>query len=143
MSTINDIVEKLASDMEDYIKPSRGFKTEPIIYYGRYLYNEVELPSICFCDTGLDMERMMGEGGVAFLPITVYGYSRWDGIVDNDAIRDLATDWFVFVCKNYTYKDDVLFDPIEIYPGGKERPVSAFIQNIRVKFDFTLTNLNS
>jgi hypothetical protein len=123
-----------------------GYLTEPTVKYGAFLWNEVqnELPAVCYCDTGLELEQLQGDYGRGAITYLFYGYADWDGESNTDDIRNLALDIIHFLEVDFTYASD-LFDitNIEIIPGGHDRPISTFLFDCKIKFEFKNTTINS
>lgn len=146
MSSANTILNQLGTDIKDKFKSTLGYKTDPLIKYGRFMWNEVQTnpPALCYCDTGITMLEILGDMGSGYIDILLYGYADYDGISDTSAIRDLALDTMYFLYNDYTYTDKTeIVSEIEIIPGGESRPVSVFTLDIRVRFDYTHSNINN
>lgn len=145
MIIANEIIVKLKEEMTERMVIGMGYNTEPKILYGRYTWSEIkDIPTICFCDTGIDLNESMGDMGHAWLNILIYGYADHDGIDRADSIRDLAMDTVYFIYKDFSFTDDTeVISNIEILPGGEGKPVGIFTLEIRVMFDYTHSTINT
>lgn len=145
MITVNTIIDQLKTDMEDHIKSSNDYNTDPIkVLYGTFSPTDVqEYPSLCYADTGMEFIEQMGEEGYGWVDIMVYGYSNYDGINNTNTIRELALDAVYFIYNDWTYTDNTEFsNNLVISPIGPGHPISSFTFDIRVRFDYTFANVN-
>lgn len=145
MSSVNDILTQLIDDLASKISTSSGYNTDPIVRHGRYTYDQMEndLPAICVSETSIDPQGLLGGMGYGWLNILIYGYAKHDGYGYNEAIVDLALDVIKFLFIDFTHTDDTdILSAVDIYPGGKEKPVSLFTIELRVKFDWTNSTIN-
>lgn len=140
-TTVETILDTLKSDMKKYIKVSRGYNTSPTtILKGSYGPEEVSktFPVIGFDITAEDFEDYLGDSGIAYVDIDIYGYTYSDGVDRIDDIRKLAHDTLYFLHNDFTYTDDTFIQEKIEYGGYK---TMTFRIPIRIKYDWTNTNI--
>jgi hypothetical protein len=133
MTVRNTILNTLKSEMEDYIKTSRGYNTDPVkVIRGVIIFEDVEqkpaLSFWCFNEEN------------RFLHIYIYGFCDTDGYGDVDEIHKLLGDLEYFLYNDFTYTDDTDIGDSIVYEGGVSDPVSEFRLEIRIRYKNTTTN---
>lgn len=129
MAQRNDILEQLKSDVIDYIKTSRDFKTDVNeVKRGTYHYESIQnRPFIGITLIGDTIDEdgdvfnevaVLGSGKTQqrVLNILLYGFVDFDGH-NVEPLHDLVEDVEGFLEQNFTYKDDTYIGDILITEG--------------------------
>ena len=142
MSNRNTILNKLKTDMEDYIKSSRGYHMDPVeVTRGIQMFEDIEMkPAICFWCYRDESTGQFSGGDRRFLYVYIYGYCDTDGYGDVDDIHDLASDVEYFLFNDFTYENDTLVGDFTIYEGGAQDTASFFELDIKIKYSNTISS---
>lgn len=146
MNKVNTIITQLISDLETKINSSNGYNTDPVIKHGIFTHDQIEneLPVLCVVENIIGPHEMLGDHGYGWVNIFMYGYARHDGYNCNEAITSLALDALKFIMVDFTYTNDTEFmSDIQLNPGGVNLPLSLLTMEIRVKFDWTNSDINT
>ena len=138
----NTILNKLKTDMEDYIKSSRGYETDPVeVIRGIQMFEDISMkPAICFWCFRDESEGQFAGNDRRILYIYIYGYADTDGYGDVDDVYDLASDVEYFLHNDFTYENDTFVGNITIYEGGAQDPASMFELEIKIKYKQTIAS---
>ena len=142
MSKRNDILNTLKEEMEDYIKSSRGYKSDLVeVVRGIQMFEDIEMkPVVAFwCYRDESTGQFAGRDD-RFLYVYIYGYCDTDGYGDVDDIHNLAADVEYFLYNDFSYTDDTFVGDFTIYEGGVQDPASMFELDIKIKYSNTTTS---
>jgi len=144
MSTRNDILDQMKSDIEAYVDNSRLDGDGNQIYLsdveeckrGIHLFEDFPTkPAISFwCWQDIVGQHLQGTPQERVMHIRLFGYANTDGLRDVGAIHNLADDLEYFFYNEWTYRDQTLIDEIIIYEGGTLDPASVFEMKLRVQY---------
>lgn len=144
--TVNTILDKLKSDMEDKIDPAGNYSKRPIIKHGYYTESELkaDLPAVCFACLGEEFDMSISDDILVYINIRMYGYANSDGIDSKDDIKELAHDVLHFLhSSDFTYVDDqwLVSDVLYVESSPPENTVGEFVFDIKIKYETTYTTL--
>lgn len=134
----NTIIKQLKTDIEDSIKCSRGYDTDPVeVKLGVVNFDQfAQRPAIgywMFSDT--KDEEYLDDNRYRILNFIIYGYSESDGLGNFDSIYELANDVEKFLYStDWTYTDDTLIGDIVVTVGGVDNERCMFDLVIQVQY---------
>ena len=146
MSTRNDILEAIKTEMEDTVRPgnesSEGYeyKTDPVeVRRGIHDSKDFSMyPVVCYAL--IRDEVFVDEfdnDKVRNLIVWVYGYidtSTYSSqTADYDPIHDLIEDVEKFMLHDFTYS--VHLNDVEIMEGGVAQPLSMFVYEMNILYE--------
>ena len=141
MSTRDDILEQLKTDLQDYVKSSRSpYKSDiAVVKRGVYFYSDiVERPAICFAASeDKRHEEMFSETGtdqVRILSVYLYGYIDSDGLGNHDDLHQLTHDIEYFFKYHFTYKNNTYIVDIGMSERGIEDSTSMFDMDLEIYY---------
>lgn len=138
MSTRNDILNQLKTDLKTKITVANGYKIDVVdVRRGIYLPEDIpDRPAIAFwCYADNVQEHLMDRKQLRNLLVYVYGYTRMDGADGVDSIHELAeaVDIFLF-SYDWSYGSSTLVGNMTIYEGGVQDPESIFELELEIKY---------
>jgi len=149
MSTRNDILEAIKTEIENTIKPGNestegyAYKTKPVEVCRGVLDSKSfdYYPVLCYVlirDEVLQQEFLNDK--VRNLVVWIYGYEDTDAYssrtADYNPIHDLVEDVEKFFLHDFTNDARwVILQDLELLEGGVTQPVSMFIYEINIHYE--------
>jgi len=139
MTTRNDILDQLKTDLEDKLHPTYNdvYLTDVAeVKRGVYFLSECpNRPTVCFHATeDVTDDFTSGNDRSCYLSVYLYGYIDTDGLGDVDPVQDLVRDVEYFLLNDFTYADNVFIDAIGISDRGAEENTSLFDMDLRIHY---------
>ncbi len=146
--TINTILDRLKSDMEDKIDPTGNYSRKPTIKHGYYTQRDLktDMPAVCFACYSEDLFETQSDDVASELFVRIYGFAKSDGIDSKDDVKELAHDvlYFLFSDDWYYYDKTYVISNIGYLEASPpQRPIGEFVFDIKIRHDGTYPTLRN